>query len=90
MWGNKKKLNYLRSVFIFFFQVLEDADMNNILNYDSYLSDYGPKNFKGAGTTFKFSKKNERETITARGPLTESLTLLVSNQYTINILEACN
>ena len=64
--------------------------MNNILNYDSYLSDYGPKNFRGAGTTFKFSKKNERETITARGPLTESLTLLVSNQYTINILEACN
>lgn len=90
MWGNKKKLYYLRSVFIFFFQVLEDADMNNILNYDSYLSDYGPKNFRGAGTTFKFSKKNERETITARGPLTESLTLLVSNQYTINILEACN
>ncbi|KAM7430783.1 disintegrin and metalloproteinaseith thrombospondin motifs protein [Porites harrisoni] len=56
--------------------MLEDADMNNILNYDSYLSDYGPKNFRGAGTTFKFSKKHERETITARGPLTESLTLL--------------
>ena len=59
--------------------MLEDAGMNNILNYDSYLADYGPKNFRGAGTTFKFNKKDERETITARGPLTESLTLLVSN-----------
>ena len=85
VWGNKNKLVYSRSVFSFFFQVLEDAGMNNILNYDSYLADYGPKNFRRAGTTFKFNKKNERETITAPGPLTESLTLLVSNQYNIHI-----
>ena len=52
--------------------------MNNVLNYDSYLADYGPVNFRGAGTTFRFTKQNQKEIITARGPLRKSLTLLVS------------
>ena len=53
--------------------------MNNILGYDSYgYKNYGPAQFQGAGTTFKFTKQNSKETITALGPLTKSLTLLVS------------
>lgn len=59
--------------------MLEDDNMNNILSYDSYgPADYGPKKFPGAGTTFTLTKQNQKETITARGPLTKSLALLVS------------
>lgn len=62
----------------YFFSVLEDTDYNYIIDYDTYLADFGPKSFKGAGTTFVFKKQNQKESITARGPLKKSVTLMVS------------
>ena len=60
------------------FSVLEDSDYNNVLNYDTYLANYGPKKFTLDGNTFVFKKRNEKETITANGPLTKNFELLVS------------
>lgn len=62
----------------YLFTVLEDADYNYIIDYDTYSADFGPKRFKGAGTSFLFKKQNQKETITAQGPLKKSVTLMVS------------
>ena len=56
--------------------VLEDADYNYIINSLGVQR----KEFIGAGTTFLFTKQNQKETITAQGPLKESVTLLVSTK----------
>ena len=62
----------------FLLSVLEDMDYYNVFEYDTYKRNYGPKIFKGAGTTFLFKKRNNKETITAPGPLNEKLQLVVS------------
>ena len=56
--------------------VLEDADYNYIMNYDNAER----KKVKGAGTTFLFTNQNQKERITAQGPLTKSVTLWVSTK----------
>lgn len=68
----------------YLFSVLEDEDYNFVLDYDTYRADFGPKRFKGAGTTFLFKKRNQKETITAPGPLKKSLTLMVSTNLELS------
>ena len=58
--------------------VLEDADYNPVLDYDSYLANFGPKTFTADGNKFKFRKRNQKELVEAKGPLTKSFALLVS------------
>ncbi|XP_068740000.1 A disintegrin and metalloproteinase with thrombospondin motifs 6-like [Montipora capricornis] len=55
---------------------LVDDEWNSIINYDTYKAKYGPKRFKGAGTSFWFRKRNNKEIIKSRGPLKERLELL--------------
>ena len=68
--------NELRLIIFDLVSVLEDADYNYIINYN----DDERKEIKGAGTTFLFTKQNQKETITSQGPLKKSVTLMVSTK----------
>ncbi|XP_067058083.1 A disintegrin and metalloproteinase with thrombospondin motifs 6-like [Acropora muricata] len=57
--------------------VLEDDYWNTVIDYDAYFNtNYGPKEFRAAGTSFSFTRRNNRERITSPGPTNKRLILL--------------
>lgn len=60
--------------------MLEDSDFNTVPNYEAQeAATYGTTVYSLGGTTFSFEKQNQQERFVGVGPLTKSLTLLVSS-----------
>jgi len=63
-------------LFYFWLAALETVNNKAIVNMDYYTSDYN-EDLSAANTTFKYRTRNNEETITAKGPLSEAIRLKV-------------